>query len=127
MLTVTPRAAQAIKNFLEGEGKSERALRIVAQAGCCSGTTHGFFFEKSATPEDDVLQQEGVMIYIDKMSHALLSEAKLDFENGSQGEAFFIDNPLGQQAQSGGCGCNSESGGSCGCGNGSCSCGEQKH
>lgn len=124
MLQVTPRAAEALKNYLQGEGKADHALRIVAQGGCCSGTTYGLSLEKEAMPDDVVIQQEGVKIYVNPMSGALLSEAKLDFENGPQGETFFIDNPMDQGAHNhehGSCGC-SEGGGSCGCGSGSCNC-----
>jgi len=127
MLQVTPKAAEALKNFLQSEGKTGQALRIVAQGGCCSSTMYGLFLEKEAGPEDVVIHQDGVMIYMDHMSDAMLSEAKLDFEMGPQGEAFFIDNPLDQggHSQEGGCGCGSSGGGekgSCGCGSGSCGC-----
>jgi iron-sulfur cluster assembly accessory protein len=127
MLQVTPKAAEALRNFLQAEDKAGHALRIVAQSGCCSGNMYGLFLEKEATPEDVVIQQDGVSIYLDRMSEAMLSEAKLDFEMGPQGEAFFIDNPLDQRSQgSGGCGCGSGGEkGSCGCGNGSCGCGSQ--
>lgn len=125
MLQVTPKAAEALKNFLQGEGKTGQALRIVAQGGCCSGTMYGLVFEKEAAPDDVVLAQDGVTIYMDRMSDATLSEAKLDFEMGPQGEAFFIDNPLDQGGHSheGGCGCSSGGEkGSCGCESGSCGC-----
>jgi iron-sulfur cluster assembly accessory protein len=138
MLQVTPRAAEALRTFLQGENKTGQALRIMAQSGCCSGTMYGLFFEKEAGPDDLVINQDGVTIYMDRMSDALLSEAKLDFEMGPQGEAFFIDNPLDQQragSHEGGCGCG---GGSCGCGGngsthdqsgakGSCGCASHGH
>ncbi len=127
MLHVTPKAAEALKHFLQGEGKSDQALRIVAQGGCCSGTMYGLFFEKEAAPDDVVVKQDGVTIYMDRMSEAMLSEAKLDFEMGPQGEAFFIDNPLDHQRAQGSCGCSSSASSaeksSCGCGGGSCGCG----
>jgi iron-sulfur cluster assembly accessory protein len=126
MLSVTPRAAQALKAFLEKEGQPNQALRIVAQpGGCCSGATYGVFFEKEKAPEDVVLQHDGVTIYLDQFSDSLLAEAKLDYEDGPQGQVFFIDNPRDQQhgREGGTCGC-AEEGGSCGCTNGSCGCHE---
>lgn len=105
MFMVTERAAQALYQFLQSEGKEDHALRIVAQAGGCSccGPTYGLFLEKEIAPGDIVIEAGQVKIFLDQMSSALLSEAKLDYSDGPE-QGFFIDNPKAQAA-AGGCDC----------------------
>ena len=112
MFTVTERAAQALYQFLQGEGKEDHALRIVAQAGGCSccGPAYGLFLEKEMAPGDTVIQAGQIKIFLDQMSSTLLSEAKLDYMDGPE-QGFFIDNPKAHAAGADGSGgCN------CGCG-----------
>lgn len=115
MFTVTEKAAQALHQFLQGAGKQDHALRVVAQTGSCCGPAYGLFLEKERAPGDTVVQAGQARIFIDQTSSALLAEAKLDFNDGPE-QGFSIDNP---KAQQGSCGCSSgaESGGhACGCG-----------
>jgi len=106
MFTVTQKAAQELYRFLQSEGKEDHALRIVAQAdGCsCCGPAYGLFLEKEMAPGDTVVQVGQIKIFLDQMSSALLSEAKLDFMDGPE-QGFFIDNPRAQAEGSGGCDC----------------------
>nr|BAL55785.1 Fe-S cluster assembly protein [uncultured Acetothermia bacterium]BAL55881.1 Fe-S cluster assembly protein [uncultured Acetothermia bacterium]BAL57098.1 Fe-S cluster assembly protein [uncultured Acetothermia bacterium]BAL58807.1 hypothetical conserved protein [Candidatus Acetothermum autotrophicum] len=109
MFTVTEKAAHALYQFLQSEGKTEYALRIVAQEGGCSccGPTYGLFLEKEMAPGDTVVQAGQIRIFLDQMSSALLSEAKLDYMDGPE-QGFFIDNPKAQATGTegtGGCGC----------------------
>ncbi len=109
MFTVTERAAQELYQFLQSEGKTDYALRIVAHEGGCSccGPAYGLFLEKESAPGDTIIQAGPVKIFLDQMSSALLSEAKLDFMDGPQ-QGFFIDNPRAQAGgldKSGGCDC----------------------
>lgn len=97
MFTVTPRAAQALYEFLQSEGKTEYALRIVAQMGGCSccGPAYGLFLEKESAPGDTIIHAGPVKIFLDQMSSALLDEATLDFIDGPE-QGFYIDNPKAQ-------------------------------
>jgi iron-sulfur cluster assembly accessory protein len=104
MFKVTERAAQELYQFLQSEGKTEYALRIVAQEGGCSccGPSYGLFLEKESAPGDTIIQAGPVKIFLDQMSSALLDEATLDFQDDPQ-PGFFIDNP--KFSSQGNCGC----------------------
>lgn len=131
MLNVTAKAAERMKEALVQEGKLDYGLRLIAQAGGCSccGPSYGLFPEKETRPEDTVLTQGDVRLFIDPASMALLEGATIDFiEHPQYGQGFTIQNPnLGAQAQQGGCGCgssdnhNSNNEGGCGCGD-NCGC-----
>jgi len=109
MLTVTARAAEKLKEALEQEGKPNWGLRLIAQAGGCSccGPSYGLFPEKESRPEDIVITQGGVRLFVDPESMALLEGATIDFIDHPQyGQGFTIENPnVETQEHEGGCGC----------------------
>lgn len=117
MFTVTEKAAQALHQFLQNEGKQDHALRVVVQSGGCCGPAYGLFLEKEMAPGDLVVETGQVKVYVDQMSSTLLAEAKLDFTESPE-PAFYIDNP--KAPQGGSCGCSSSesksNGNGCGCG-----------
>ncbi|MCI2429996.1 iron-sulfur cluster assembly accessory protein [Candidatus Acetothermia bacterium] len=120
MFTVTEKAAQALSQFLQNEGKGDHGLRVVAQAGGCCGPAYGLFLEKERAPGDLVVEAGSVKIYVDQMSSTLLSEAKLDFTDGPE-PAFYIDNP--NSPQGGSCGCGSSEGKDSSSNSNGCGCG----
>jgi iron-sulfur cluster assembly protein len=108
MLTVTAKAAEKMREALKLEDKPEWGLRLVAQPGSCNccGPTYGLFPEKEAQPEDVVIAQGGVNIFVDPSSMALLEGATIDFiSHPEQGEGFAIENPAHQHGE-GECTCS---------------------
>ncbi len=127
MLTVTDKAAEMMTEALRLEQKEDFGLRLVAQlGGCnCSGPSYGLFPEKESQPDDTVITQGALRIFLDPSSMSLLAGSTIDFVDDPQmGQGFAIQNPnLEAKSQGSGCGCSSgaEGSGECGCG-GSCSC-----
>jgi len=79
-------------------------LRIIVDAGGCSGFKYNFSFENTeANIDDTLIERNGALVVIDSISKNFLEGAELDFiEN--LGESYFeIKNPNAK--------------GSCGCGN----------
>lgn len=126
-LTVTPKAAEKMKEALRAEGKTNYALRLVAQqsscgcgsgCGCGGGVSYGLYPELQAQAKDTVLEQQGVKFFIDQESQPLLEGAKIDFTaHPEQGEGFLIERaeaasePAEHAHAEGECEC----GGSCNC------------
>lgn len=112
MITITERAAHMMKVALEQQGRSDEGLRLVAQAGGCSccGPSYGLIPEREAHPDDVVMAEGEVKVFIDPASLALVEGATIDFiEDPEQGPAFALHNPEADaQAHGGGCGCQGE-------------------
>jgi len=129
MLTLTDRAAEMMSEALRLEQKENFGLRLVAQlGGCnCSGPSYGLFPEEESQPDDTVITQGHLRVFVDPSSMSLLAGSTIDFvEDAQMGKGFAIQNPNLQDPESsgGGCGCGSGavgSNGQCGCG-GNCAC-----
>ena len=103
MVNLTPQAVSKVKELLAAEQKDGFGLRVAIQGGGCSGFTYGLTFENTQRPTDEVVEVDGLKVYIDAMSQMYLQGVKIDYLETLQGAGFKIDNPN----SSGSCGCGS--------------------
>jgi iron-sulfur cluster assembly protein len=103
MLQLTDKAVEKVKELLAAENKSGYGLRVVVQGGGCSGFQYGLTWEKDEKPNDNVLEFDGLRVFVDAMSGLYLEEVKIDYVDTLQGSGFKIDNPKA----TGTCGCGS--------------------
>jgi iron-sulfur cluster assembly protein len=103
MVQLTPQAVSKVKELLAAEQKEGFGLRVAIQGGGCSGFTYGLTFENTQRPTDEVVEVDGLKVYVDAMSQMYLNGVKIDYLETLQGAGFKIDNPN----SSGSCGCGS--------------------
>lgn len=123
MVTITTRAAEMMNAALEQQEMTDHGLRLVAQkGGCgCSGPAYGLFPEAEGGPEDSVVSEGNVRLFVDPDSLALVDGATIDYvEHPEHGAGFTIQNP-NAEAEAGSCGCGDGAEGECACG-GDCDC-----
>jgi len=101
MVEVTERAVNKVKSLLEAEKKAGFGLRIAVQGGGCSGFQYGLTYEDTAKADDEVLEFNGLKVFIDKMSLPYLNGTTVDYVDSLQGSGFKISNPNA----TGSCGC----------------------
>lgn len=101
MVTVTDYAAKKIKSMLDEQGHPEYGLRVGIAGGGCSGFQYKMAFEEREDEMDQVVEENGVKIFVDAKSCLYLSGATLDFQDGLMGAGFKIDNPNARST----CGC----------------------
>ena len=102
MLQLTEAAISKAKQFIEAEGKDGCGLRIAVKGGGCSGYKYGLNLVESQKPDDQVLEFDGIHVFVDPTSSAYLKDVTIDFVDNLQGSGFTFNNP--------------NSAGSCGCG-----------
>lgn len=120
---LTPIAAQKIKTLLDAKGLTEHGLRVFVQGGGCSGLSYGMAFEDQSEDGDEVIERDGVRVFIDQISAMYLSGAVIDYTETLMGGGFKIENPnavsscgCGHSFRTGGQASASSGGGGCGCG-----------
>jgi iron-sulfur cluster assembly accessory protein len=103
MLNVTERAVAKVKELMAREDKQGFGLRVAIQGGGCSGFQYGLSYEKERGENDEVLEFQGLEVYLDAMSKLYLDGVSIDYVDSLQGSGFKIDNPKA----TGSCGCGS--------------------
>ena len=102
-LMITPRAAQEIRKIKSDNKIPDlHALRLGVKGGGCSGMSYVLAFDEKPRQGDNVLEIEGLTVYVDAKSLFYLSGTTLDFSEGLNGKGFVFNNP--QAAKTCGCG-----------------------
>jgi iron-sulfur cluster assembly protein len=102
-ITITPKAADKVREFIAAEDDGAEVLRIAVQGGGCSGFQYALGFDEAPADGDAVIEMHGVRIVVDPFSLPYLSGAGIDFVDGLNGTGFKIENPNVVA----GCGCGS--------------------
>lgn len=102
MITVTEKAKDRILNLLKEEGKTENHnVRVSVKGGGCSGLMYDLGFDDQINPVDQIFEDKGIKILVDKKSMLYLLGTTLDFTDGLNGKGFQFINPNASRT----CGC----------------------
>jgi len=101
MLTVTPKAAEKIQDFLKSESSVQgKSLRLKVAPSGCAGYEYRIAFDDKIDG-DKILPQNGFDVIIDAQSMPLVEQATIDYAEDETSSGFRIKNPL----EKGSCGC----------------------
>lgn len=102
MLKVSEKAQARIIQLKETEGHSDaHNLRVSVKGGGCSGLMYDLSFDDEISEQDDVFEDNGVKVIVDKKSLFYLLDTTLDFSDGLNGKGFQFINPNATRT----CGC----------------------
>ena len=100
-VTLTDAAVEWVKRIREKEGKEGSALRLGVKAGGCSGYSYFMGFTNAERRGDLVLQYEGLRVFVDPKSLAILDGTTVDYQRGLLGTGLQFRNPRVKKS----CGC----------------------
>ncbi|HYG01859.1 MAG TPA: iron-sulfur cluster assembly accessory protein [Chryseosolibacter sp.] len=102
MISITDKAKQRIVELRKEENRTEEHnIRVSVKGGGCSGLMYDLGFDESVNPADQVFEDKGVKILVDKKSLLYLLGTTLDFTDGLNGKGFQFINPNASRT----CGC----------------------
>jgi len=102
-LSLTERAAEAVRVRAREADVAGWLLRVAVVAGGCNGLTYDLYFVESAGAEDAVVEQQGLRIAVDPRSAQLLDGTEIDLPRGP---GFHFANPRARRTCS--CGASFE-------------------
>ena len=103
MITVTPEAAKRLKKMLDKNqpNNNQAGIRLAVKAGGCSGFTYiPLTLPTKPTPRDNVFEPNGIRIFVDPKSLAIIKGTEID-HTGNLLEGFRFNNPNAKNS----CGC----------------------
>lgn len=102
MIQVTDKAKNKILELRSKEGLADQAtVRVSVKGGGCSGLMYDLNFDETRGEKDQVFEDKGVKILVDKKSMLYLVGTTLDFSDGLNGKGFQFINPNASRT----CGC----------------------
>ncbi len=80
---------------------STHFVRVGVKGGGCSGLSYQLAFDKESSDQDQVIEDNGMRIVVDKKSLLYLAGTSLEFSDGLNGKGFVFHNPNASRT----CGC----------------------
>ena len=101
MVTISESASKKINSLMEESGEIPSYLRVGVKGGGCSGLSYDMSFDSSRNESDEMFEDKGIKILVDKKSLLYLFGTELDFTDGLNGKGFQFINPQATRT----CGC----------------------
>jgi iron-sulfur cluster assembly accessory protein len=103
VVSLTDAAASKLQELTKEEANPDIGLRVYVYSGGCSGFRYGMMLEDAPTPEDNILNANGIKVYVDGQNIDLLKGSQIDYVDTLMGAGFTVNNPNAVAA----CGCGS--------------------
>lgn len=103
MIRVSEPAKTKIEQLLAEEGTSldSAFVRVSVTSGGCSGLSYNLNFDHERKEADQLFEDNGVRILVDKSSFLYLAGTTLEYSGGLNGKGFVFNNPNANRT----CGC----------------------
>ena len=95
MIKVSDLAKEKASQLMKEEGFNPETdyIRVGVKSGGCSGLEYVLKFDNEKTEADQVFEDNGVKIVVDKKSFLYLVGTTLEFSGGLNGKGFVFNNP----------------------------------
>ena len=100
-IVLTPSAVEKIKSMMLKEGKEGCGLRVGVKTGGCAGFSYDLRFQTDPYENDVVTEQDGLRIFINDQSLALIRGLEIDYKETLKESGFQYRNPNAKSS----CGC----------------------
>lgn len=101
LITVTDTALERMQNNIQKRGKPTLGIRIEVRGKGCSGMSYTMEFCDNAELGDEIIELDGLNIYIDPKSIIFLIGLEIDYKDDMFKSGFSFNNPNSKNL----CGC----------------------
>jgi iron-sulfur cluster assembly protein len=102
MITVSEAAKEHAVQLIKEENRPEGTfIRVGVNGGGCSGLTYNLIFDHELKADDQIFEDKGLKIVVDRKSFLYLVGTELDYTGGLNGKGFVFKNPNASRT----CGC----------------------
>jgi iron-sulfur cluster insertion protein len=89
-MTITDKAVEKVMSILADEGKEKWGIRIFVAGESCCGPSYGLDFQEEQMPDDEVIEKNGLKVFMDKQTLETLTGRQFDYYVGEEGEGFIF-------------------------------------
>ena len=101
MIKITDPAKKRLNHLLEAQGEKNSYVRVGVESGGCSGLSYKLDFDNTKNDDDEIIENNGISLLINKKSVLYLVGTILEFSDGLNGKGFVFNNPNASRT----CGC----------------------
>ena len=101
MINISDSAKNRLLDLLSKESDSKQYVRVGVETGGCSGLSYKLVFDSLKDKEDELIENNGIKLLVNKKSYLYLVGTTLEFSDGLNGKGFVFNNPNASRT----CGC----------------------
>ena len=93
IIKLSDNAASRIKEIMSKAEKNSLGVRVSVKAGGCAGMSYIMEYAKEINPNDEVLEDKGVKVFIDPAAVMYLLGTEMDYKKEDFSSTFVFNNP----------------------------------
>ena len=101
MIKISDSAKERLLHLLDNNGEENGYVRVGVESGGCSGLSYKLDFDNTKKDDDELIEDNGISLLINKKSFLYLVGTTLEFSDGLNGKGFVFNNPNASRT----CGC----------------------
>ena len=93
IITISDKAAERIKEIMSSAEESSIGVRVGVKSGGCAGMSYIMEYTKEVNPNDEIVEDKGVKIFIDSAAVIYLLGTEMDYKQEEFSSQFVFNNP----------------------------------
>ena len=101
IIKLSDNAANRIKEIMAGVESNSVGVRVAVKSGGCAGMSYIMEYAKKINPNDEVIVDKGVKVFVDAAAVMYLLGTEMDYKKEEFSSSFVFNNPNESER----CGC----------------------
>ena len=93
IIKLSDKAASRIKEIMSGAENKSLGVRVAVKSGGCAGTSYVMEYTKELNPNDEVIEDKGVKVFVDAAAVMYLLGTEMDYKKEEFSSSFVFNNP----------------------------------
>ena len=93
VITLSDKAAERVKEIMSNSKEPIVGVRVGVASGGCAGMSYVMEYAKEANPNDEVIEDKGVKVFIDSAAVMYLLGTEMDYKKENFSSTFVFNNP----------------------------------
>ena len=93
IIKLSDNAASRIKEIMSGIESNSIGVRVAVKSGGCAGMSYVMEYTKEINPNDEVIDDKGVKVFVDSAAIMYLLGTEMDYKKEELSSSFVFNNP----------------------------------
>jgi len=93
IIKLSDNAASRIKEIMSNAEKDSIGVRVSVKSGGCAGMSYVMEYTKELNPNDEVIEDKGVKVFVDSAAIMYLLGTEMDYKKEELSSSFVFNNP----------------------------------
>ena len=93
IITLSDNAAARIREIMSGDDSKSLGVRVGVKSGGCAGMSYILEYAKEINPNDEVIEDKGVKVFVDPGAVMYLLGSEMDYKKEEFSSTFVFKNP----------------------------------